>query len=136
MNRGQADDRERLVGVVAAPMGALIDFIVVGVLAARARYGHLPGGATRYEGLEIVLLGLAVAALAAALLRRRTVLGASLGLQGLALFDLRFWGFAIPFVVAGAWLLVRAYRSRAAEAGPGDAARRPAAERRLSSRRS
>lgn len=146
MTRGEADDRERLIGVVAAPLGALIDFIVVGVLAARVREGHLVGGVTRYEGLEVVLLGLAIATLAAALLRRRTVLGAALGLQGLALFDLRFWGFAIPFVVAGAWLLVRAYRSRPAEAVPSetvpgdaahrDAAHRPAATgRRLSSRR-
>ncbi len=115
----RADTRERLAGVVAAPFAALIDLVVVGVLAARDRTAHLGVPVTRYEALEVVLVALAAGILASALLRRRVVLGAALGLQGLALFDLRFWGFALPFVAAGAWLVARAYRAREATPDPG-----------------
>ena len=118
MSAQRADDRERLAGVVAAPLAALLDFVVVGVLAARDRIAHLGVPATRYEELEVVLLVLTAGILASAVLRRRVLLGAALGLQGLALFDLRFWGFAVPFVAAGAWLLARAYRSREAAPDP------------------
>jgi hypothetical protein len=33
-----------------------------------------------------------------------------MALYGLSIFNLHFWGFGIPFIFAGAWLLVRAYR--------------------------
>jgi hypothetical protein len=33
-----------------------------------------------------------------------------MALYGLSIFNLHFWGFGIPFILAGAWLLVRAYR--------------------------
>lgn len=118
MSARRADDRERLAGVVAAPVAALIDFVVVGVLAARDRSAQLGVAVTRYEELEVVLLVVAVGILASAVGRRRVPLGAALGLQGLALFDLRFWGFAIPFVAAGAWLVARAYRSPAPAPAP------------------
>lgn len=118
MRAQRCEDRERLAGMVAAPLAALVDFVVVGVLAARDRTAHLGTPVTRYEELEVVLLVLTAGLLASALLRRRVPLGAALCLQGLALFDLRFWGFAIPFVAAGAWLLARAYRSRDTAADP------------------
>ena len=33
-----------------------------------------------------------------------------MALYGLAVFNLHYWGFGIPFILAGAWYLVRAYR--------------------------
>ena len=115
MTAQRADDHERLAGLVAAPLAALVDFLVVGVLVARDRVAHLGVAVSRYETLQVVLLVLVAAALASALLRRRLLLGATLGLQGLGLIDLHFWGFAIPFVALGAWLLARAYRLRAVD---------------------
>ena len=29
---------------------------------------------------------------------------------GLAIFNLHYWGFGVPFLLVGAWYLVRAYR--------------------------
>ena len=48
--------------------------------------------------------------LAFAWFRKRLYLGMVIALYGLAVFNLHYWGFGIPFVMAGAWLLVRAYR--------------------------
>jgi hypothetical protein len=31
-------------------------------------------------------------------------------LYGLAVFNLHYWGFGVPFLLVGAWYLVRAYR--------------------------
>ena len=45
-----------------------------------------------------------------ALLRKRLFLGIGLALFGLAVFNLHYWGFGVPFLLAGAWYLVRAYR--------------------------
>jgi len=55
-------------------------------------------------------LGMAVLILVMAWLRKRLFLGILLAMFGLGIFNLRFWGFGIPFLFAGAWLLVRAYR--------------------------
>ena len=63
-----------------------------------------------YHTLELVLLGLAVGILVTALLRKRMFLGIALALYGLAVFNLHYWGFGVPFLLAGAWYLVRAYR--------------------------
>ena len=35
-------------------------------------------------------------------------------LYGLAVFNLHWWGFGVPFVLVGAWYLVRAYRAQRA----------------------
>lgn len=118
MSTSRTGERERLAVLVAAPVAALVDFVVVGVLAARDRTAGLSVGVARYEELEVVLLVLTVGILASGLWRRRLPAGAALGLQGLALFDLHFWGFALPFVAAGAWMVARAYRSRAAGPDP------------------
>ena len=45
-----------------------------------------------------------------AYLRKRLFLGISMALYGLAVFNLHYWGFGVPFLLLGAWLLVRAYR--------------------------
>jgi hypothetical protein len=42
--------------------------------------------------------------------RKRLFLGISMALFGLAVFNLHYWGFGVPFLLAGAWYLVRAYR--------------------------
>jgi hypothetical protein len=63
-----------------------------------------------YHDVLIVLLVLALAMLTTALLRRRLFLGMATALYGLAVFNLHYWGFGVPFVLAGAWYLVRAYR--------------------------
>ena len=57
-----------------------------------------------------MLLGLAVLILVSSMMRKRLFQGITLALYGLAVFNLRYWGFGIPFVLAGAWYLVRAYR--------------------------
>ena len=48
--------------------------------------------------------------LVSALWRKRLFLGIALALFGLAVFNLHYWGFGVPFLLAGAWYLVRAYR--------------------------
>ena len=48
--------------------------------------------------------------LVTALMRKRMFLGIALALYGLAVFNLHYWGFGVPFLMAGAWYLVRAYR--------------------------
>ena len=53
---------------------------------------------------------MAVLILVSSLLRKRLFQGITLALYGLAVFNLRFWGFGVPFLLAGAWYLVRAYR--------------------------
>jgi hypothetical protein len=43
-------------------------------------------------------------------MRKRLFLAISMALYGVALFQLGWLGFAVPFVLAGAWYLVRSYR--------------------------
>lgn len=102
-----ADDQERLLGVIAAPLAALIGFIVLGnVPSSVISSGHV----SLYRELTGVLLGLSVVILAMALARKRLLLGVVLALYGLDLFNLRYWGFGIPFLLGGGWLLTRAFR--------------------------
>ncbi|MHB8594018.1 MAG: hypothetical protein ACYDB3_06735 [Acidimicrobiales bacterium] len=63
-----------------------------------------------YHELLVVLLVLAVAMMAAAWFRKRLYLGIVMALYGLAIFNLHYWGFGIPFILAGAYYLVRSYR--------------------------
>jgi hypothetical protein len=108
----RADDKERAIGLVAAPVAAALAFLIVGTLV----HDDPPTGARNhvdpslYHSLEFVLLGLAVLALVCALWRKRLFLGIALAMYGLAVFNLHYWGFGIPFLLAGAWYLVRAYR--------------------------
>ena len=113
-----ADDNERLLGMLAAPCAAAIGFIVINVLIDRdpAPYlaNHRPNpdhvSVTLYHNLELVLLGLSLLILLAAAFRKRLLLGIALAVYGLAVFNLHWWGFGIPFVLGGAWLMVRSYR--------------------------
>lgn len=117
-----ADDRERAVGLVAAPVGALIGLLVSNNLIDHAKQQHQ--STSTYQTLTFVLLGASVLMLVAAWRRKRLFLGILLALLGLSLFNLHQYGFAIPFIFAGAWLLVRAYRLQqklklATGSGPG-----------------
>jgi hypothetical protein len=108
----RADDKERAIGLIAGPIAAFLSFLIIGTLIRN----DPPFGAKNYvdpslyHTLQFVLLGLSVAILATALWRKRTYMGISLALYGLAVFNLHYWGFGVPFLLAGAWYLVRAYR--------------------------
>jgi hypothetical protein len=114
-----ADDTERLIGLVAAPLSAAIALVVGSSQISYARSHHQAVGVFRLE--EIVLLGMSVVMMTGAWYRKRLVIGITMALYGLTFFNLRWWGFGIPFILGGAWYLVRAYRVHRAvrEAGGG-----------------
>jgi hypothetical protein len=103
-----ADDKERAIGLIAAPLAAIIGIVISSASIDYAKAHHQ--SLTVYDELTYVMLGLAVLMLAAAWWRKRLFLGITLALYGLAVFNLRYWGFGIPFLLAGSWYLVRAYR--------------------------
>jgi hypothetical protein len=103
-----ANDQERLLGVVAAPLAALIGILVGGTQISNAAGLHKSTGV--YVSLLAVLVALSVAMLASALVRRRLFLGMAMALYGLGVFNLHYWGFGLPFIAGAAWLLVRSYR--------------------------
>jgi hypothetical protein len=119
----RSNDKERAIGLVAAPIAAVIGIIIGGASISHARsIGQSP---SEFETLTYVLMGLAVLILLTSWLRKRLFQGITLALFGLALFQLHYTylGFAAPFLLAGAWYLVRAYRfqqelKRAEAAGP------------------
>jgi hypothetical protein len=104
----RADDKERNIGLVAAPAGAVIALVISADLINHAR--SLNQSTSVYQNLTFVLLGMAALMLATAWLRKRLFLGIVMALFGLGIFNLRYWGFGIPFLIGGSWLLVRAYR--------------------------
>ena len=103
-----ADDKERAIGLIAAPLAALIGIAVSSASIDYAKTHHQ--SLTVYDELTYVILGLAVLMLATAWWRKRLFLGITMALYGLAVFNLHYWGFGIPFLLAGSWYLVRAYR--------------------------
>ena len=115
-----ADDKERLVGLLAAPLAAAIALLLYGALSANDAPAYLKDGLANskhvplslYADLLGVLLVLALAMLATAWRRKRLFLGCAMALYGLAVFNLRYWGFGVPYVLFGAWLIVRAYRAQ------------------------
>lgn len=127
-----ADDRERFIGLFAAPLAALVALVVTSSLiggdpAARLSNGqinprHVP--VSDYHSVLLVLMALALITMVSAWLRKRLFLGVALALFGLAVFNLHYWGFGIPFLLGGAWYLVHAYRAHralkeATQAAPG-----------------
>jgi hypothetical protein len=113
-----ATDKERLIGLIAAPIAAAIAILVVGALIANDPAALLANGAVNkshvnpslYHELLGVLLALSVGMVLTAFLRKRLYLGILASLYGLALFNMHYWGFGVPFLMVGAWLLVRCYR--------------------------
>ncbi len=104
----RSDDKERAIGLIAAPLAALVGIIISSATISNAK--NLHQSTTVYVELTYVILGMAVLILVASMLRKRLFQGVTMALYGLAVFNLRFWGFGVPFLLAGAWYLVRAYR--------------------------
>jgi hypothetical protein len=48
--------------------------------------------------------------LAGAWFRKRLIIGIASALYGLSFFNLHYWGFGVPYIMIGAWYMVRAYR--------------------------
>src|SRR5579884_2757924 len=77
------DDKERLVGLFAAPCAAAIGFLVIAALVANDPAAKLPNGhpnrlhvsVALYHEVFVVLLVMALAMLGTALLRKRMFLG-------------------------------------------------------------
>jgi hypothetical protein len=113
-----ADDKERLTGLLLAPIAGAIGLLVIGSLISNDPPALLKNGSVNprhvdvslYHTLTYVLLGLAIVMLGTAFYRKRLFLGIAMALYGLSIFNLHYWGFGVPFVLVGAWLLVRAYR--------------------------
>jgi hypothetical protein len=105
-----SSDKERNIGLVAAPVAAIVGLAISSASIANARTHHQ--SVHVYEELTYVLLGLAALILVASLLRKRLFQGITLALFGLAVFQLHYTyvGFAAPFILAGAWYMVRTYR--------------------------
>ena len=121
------------MGLLLAPVSAVIGIPVINDLIA-----HDPPTGTKqhvnvslYHELALVLLGLSVLMLVTAWFRKRTYLGIVMALYGLAIFNLKYWGFGIPFVLIAAWLLMRSFRlQRELREATGDTPSRPGAQRR------
>jgi hypothetical protein len=109
-----ADDRERAVGLIAAPVSAALAFLVIGAdINRNSSPTTLPKNfvpASTYHWVLLVFLALSLVMLASAWFRKRMILAIALALYGVGLFQLGWLGFAVPFVLAGAWYLVRAFR--------------------------
>ena len=104
----RADDKERAIGLIAAPLAAVIGIVISSASIDYAKTHHQ--SLTVYDELTYVILGLSVLMLATAWWRKRLFLGITMALYGLAVFNLHYWGFGVPFLMAGSWYLVRAYR--------------------------
>jgi hypothetical protein len=120
----RSNDKERVIGLIAAPVAAIVGLIISSASVNYARSHNESVGV--YEKLTYVLLGLAILILLTSWLRKRLFQGITLALFGLAIFQLHYSyvGFAAPFILFGAWFLIRAYRlqqelKRAEAAGPG-----------------
>ena len=101
-----ADDKERLIGLAAAPLAGLIAILVVSTLGSKSAKPT----STVDSSLTLVLFGLAFIMLGSAWFRKRMFLGVACALYGLSIFNLHYWGFGVPFLLIGSWYLVRAYR--------------------------
>ena len=114
----RADDKERVIGLLAAPIAAAIALLVVAALVAHDPAAHYTNGQidklhvnpSLYSELGAVTLALALLMLGAAWFRKRILIGISMALYGLSIFNLHYWGFGFPFIIGGSWYLVRAYR--------------------------
>jgi len=113
-----ADDKERLIGLIAAPWAAGIGILVGSELIAHDPPARLSDGLVNplhvnvglYHEVLAALVVLSVVMLVTAMLRKRLYLGIVMALYGLTVFNLHYWGFGVPFVMVGAWYLVRSYR--------------------------
>ena len=63
-----------------------------------------------YHEATAALIVLSVIMLATAYFRKRLYLAIVMALFGLTVFNLHYWGFGVPYLMAGSWMLVRTYR--------------------------
>jgi hypothetical protein len=104
----RADDKERNIALVAAPIGAIITILISSDLIRHAK--QVGQSTSVYQTLTFVLLAMAALILVAGWLRKRLILGIVTALFGLGIFNLHYWGFGVPFLMVGSWYLVRAWR--------------------------
>jgi hypothetical protein len=104
----KADDKERNIGLVAAPVGAIVTLFISADLIHHAQ--QTGQSTSTYQTLTFVLLGMAALMLVSSWLRKRLILGIVMALFGLGIFNLHYWGFGVPFLMGGSWYLVRAWR--------------------------
>jgi hypothetical protein len=113
-----ATDKERLIGLLLAPWAALIGILISAQLVHHDPAARLASGLANprhvnvsfYHEVLIAMLVLAVAMLVSAWFRKRLFLGVTMALFGLTVFNLHYWGFAVPYLLCAGWLLVRGYR--------------------------
>ena len=99
-------------------MAAAIVFLVMSSLVHNDPSALLADGAVNprhtdpnvYTELGLVTLALALVMLGGAWFRKRLVIGIASALYGLSFFNLHYWGFGVPYIMIGAWYMVRAYR--------------------------
>ncbi len=128
----RADDKERLIGLLAAPIAAVIGLLVTGnrladdptATLANGQLNPLHVNSSTLVEFGAIAIVLGVVMLAMAWFRKRLYLGMTMALYGLSLFNLHYWGFGVPYILFGSWYLVRAYRlqtklkeAKAAEGG-------------------
>jgi hypothetical protein len=133
LEESRANDKERAIGLLAGPVATIITFFVVHLKVASDPPAYLANGAinrlhvnpSTYTGPFWVLIILSFGITTMALWRKRLFLGIVTSMFGLSIFTFGYLGFGVPFVMVGAWYLVRAYRlhrnlkeSTAAEEGP------------------
>lgn len=102
----RADDKERLIGLMAAPIAAAIGLVIIQTLVAHNAKAYVSEGPV----LVGMVFALALGMLAASWFRKRLYIGITMALYGLSLVNLKFWGFGVPYMLFGSWYLVRAYR--------------------------
>ena len=106
----RSNDKERAIGLVVAPVAAVVGLVIS---SASINYAKTHNQSTAvYDKLTYVLLALALLILLSSMLRKRLFQGITIALFAVAIFQLKFTyvGFAFPFVLIGAWYLIRAYR--------------------------
>jgi len=127
-----ANDKERLIGLLAAPFAAAIGLIIGSVLISHDPAATLANGSINklhvsvglYQEAMLALVALAVVMLITAYFRKRLFLAIVMALYGLTVFNLHYWGFGVPYIMAGAWMLVRVYRlQHALRVASGDTSR-------------
>ena len=139
----RANDKERAIGLLVGPVATIISFLVVHDLLAHDPSAYFSDGAVNHQHVNpstysevlLVLIILSFGITGMALWRKRLYLGIVTALYGLTIFNLHYWGFGAPFILVGAWYLVRAYRlhrnlSQSIAGGPSATARPPSKSKR------